>query len=131
MANVIKQLATDLNDSWKRSDLSVVAPGARQLTVGIGELSNDLNDFGQGIDGSKARRATDKAADLQNRAQLDSEAASRHQKRLAENSAEYKKTRDAQKIAQMVSGGRAGTLMNGTAGVQTLGAGPGKTLLGS
>ena len=134
MAQVIKRNVEDLNDNLKRSDLNAL-PGfnlIRSTTVGIGETSNQLNDVGQTVDGSKARTAADAATTAQNNAQADAEAAMRHQKRLAENSADFRRQRNAQKIAQMVNGGRAGTLLNGTAGVQTLGgAAPGsKTLLG-
>ena len=63
-----------------------------------------------------ARDAANKAADEQAQAQLDAEAAARHQKRLEENSADFKRQRNAQQVKAMVAGGRTGTLMNGTTG---------------
>jgi hypothetical protein len=132
MAKVIKNIMEDAGQfGWD------VSNNAIDLGRNISRLGPDLDRFGQDITGVTARKEAAKAADLQAQAELDAAAAERHQKKLAENAAEFRKARNSQLAARLATGGRAGTLTAGTTGFSSgsgdlLGGGTSgsKTLLG-
>ena len=114
VTNQARQTYNDVNDATGGA-ANFLAPGI-MTQLNSSQIINDVNRFGRDVTGATARDAANKAADEQAQAQLDAEAAARHQKRLEENSADFKRQRNAQQVKAMVAGGRTGTLMNGTTG---------------
>ncbi len=143
MPNVIKQIGnvlapvlTGANDILNNA-IPQVGRNLNDLGDNTAALGNDFGKFVRDVNGTTARNAASSAADEAAQAQMDAEAAARHQARLTENSADFKRQRDAQQIKQLIAGGRTGTLMNGTTGYtsgtgETTGGptGGSKTLMG-
>lgn len=130
MPNVVKRTVDDVVDNVTNNardlndNLNNATGGAYGQIMPLNplRLSDNINDvyrFGRDVTGVTARDAANAAADEQAQAQMDAEAAARHQKRLEENSADFRRQRNAQQVKQMVAGGRTGTLMNGTTGFTT------------
>jgi len=136
--NVARDVADGLsNATGGASDFNLLTQLNLRGSDNLNDFNNTVSTVRRTLSGEKARDEANAAADMQDQAQRDAEAALRHQKRLEENAAQFRKQKNTQLIAQLFSGGRGGTLLNGTTGLGT-GSGDllggnsmgGKTLMG-